>query len=345
MINYLSVIIDRDADAELVEAVRREISGNVSGDVFTSLEAASFTGMMLADEEILIQHLPFFQQRFGYIALIQVVGAISGSLLQGMIIVSAASATLIAVVAGIYTMRFGALAVFGMMLLMPYLSVINAGRSLSPDAPAALFFLLFASAIGRRPVVACLLGGIMVSIRPDYIVFATMLVAMAFFFKRIQLKNAVLSILLAVLALAYSKLGFEGYSHLKLFHYTLISLDMFPATMTVSTDIGDYVRAYIGGVYGIVFGEYMLLYVLIVTVIFCCRGALKDNEELLLGLAAVAMIAVHFLLLPAGFDRFYVAPHVLIALALLARATGSSTFSSDLQKSHQSTSFADKKRS
>lgn len=324
MINYLSIIFsnEHEENNHVTELVREEIAEHTSEQVLKRLEASEFTGMLLSDEEALRQHMPFFESRFGYIALVQFMSHITGSLLSSMILIGAGSAALITLFTGLYMVRFGILSVSIAMLAIPYLGVIDVGRTLSPDAPAILLFLAFIFSLGRSGLLPMLLAASMISMRADYIVFATIIVLVMYSYRHINLKMAFSGLILAIVVFTCSKLFFNGYSHLKLFHYTLIKLENYPKDMAVSSNIRDYFKAYFGGFYGVVFGKYFVMYLLLIGPIISSIRRSGQDFDLHLGLAAMMMIATHFVLFPAAFDRFYVAPHILIFITLLTTSMG-----------------------
>ncbi|MFC2967586.1 hypothetical protein [Acidimangrovimonas pyrenivorans] len=295
---------------------------------------SSYREIVAQEPGALEQQLPFYSIRVVYVGLTWGLGNIVGSFSRATILVSAAAAASIVFMFGLHFLRYQSKLVF---VLAPPLIAFTGARSLgtlsTADGVAALGAIgLLLAVMNKRWWTSFVLLAAMPFFRTDFLLLS--IVCGAYILLKEKKVQVLAPVLLSIISYFAINFYFHNYGYLTVFNFTLISsANPYPASMPISTDWIDYLKAYYHGSGRLVFstGFYLLAFsgALVAILNYSTyrsreaeslpeatmqigRGGLSDMY-----LISSLFVFFHFLLFPAAAWRnYFVAVWVALAVVL-----------------------------
>jgi hypothetical protein len=315
LIGYIASALSNSGQTGIAlhDATYAELQKAIPPDQFDLLTGSSaYVRGVFQDPEALEQQLPFYRIRSLYILGLQLVSLVTHSLAQASHVISAVSATALALVtAAQLSSRTSDLPVyvFGAALItILYLGAVPQLARLS--TPDALFSLAALSALvlfNRSRTVALVIIAFLPLIRTDAIVLSALLLVLLWAERdRKLLHYAALAV--SVLLYAVLNAAYGNYGHLALFNFTFISGQRtpYPETLQIARDPAVYIDVYLRRS-----AEMLTRWV---PWILLAAGAGVGTTRLRRGhigpearlvLVCIGYVLLHFLAFPMGAARHY----------------------------------------
>lgn len=292
---------------DLRKVTYSEIQSITSAALFNELTTSSpYRKTVYENSESLQQQMPFYTIRVAYLWMMKITSKIFG--------ISTAQSTYV------ISSLFVALSVFllfclfkpqniWLALVFPIIILFSGFQELAtlstPDSVAAFFVITTVLFFQKnRYFLTLFLLTLIPFIRTDFIIFAV-IVAFLWFLKRQKLKALALMIPPALAYLYINSSNFN-YGYLKIFNFTLISIDPFPATMEIKTNLSPYIQAYITGFTKLIRHKHFIVY--IAYLVFWLKYVRPKNIQRYNEQAFIifGFLSFHMVLFPAYFERFFV---------------------------------------
>lgn len=279
----------------------RKISGQ---EPFHRLVAGPYRRGVYHSYKALEQQIPFYDIKIGYIFVLWLLSCFSGSISESTILVSSVSSGLLVLIASLFVKKkLGNISVFVPVLLVSA-GILSLARASTPDSIAALAGFACVLLAEKRPKFCFLVIPLLSLIRPDYIIFAVLLLIVL----HIKTKDTVFVALSAAASLGiYVSLGMilKSYSYPLLFNFSFISYPVpFPKALQISHRLSNYFNVYVGAMPVILQSYFYVNLICFCAAIF--RIKIGDNSfHHSITLAVILYAAAHFVLFPALDTRFY----------------------------------------
>jgi len=327
MVFYVGAAMGIDAaPSGLHELTFDELRSHVPPQRFSDLvEKSEYRARIYEDPRAFADNLRFYRIRPLYVGMIRALHELGLDYVFACHLISALAA---AATFWLFAWAAPGNSLLPRALLAPLLALalglVNVGRMAMPDALSALFFFGAALLILRRhTTVALLLLVTSVTVRTDNIIFCGMLVAYLRFLAPVEHRIANRSFATAaaasaVLYLTITLLG-ENYGWSTVFYHSFIEkLTRIDGPASVS--LADYCMALRACIAHALDFQGFLLGTVLIAAVWVFREGLRDRASpvlLHLALLSGAYVALHFLLFPVTWYRFFVCQYLLIALAAL----------------------------
>lgn len=228
--------------AALAERSYADVQAEIGEARFDTLLSGRYGEIVRHDPAALEQQLPFYTIRMGYVWAMEAAHRLGLDYARATYVLSAFfQALAVLLLAGIAG-RVGVSlwAVPGVAFLANFGELAQLS---TPDAMTCCVSLAAIYCAARRSAWAYLFAAALPLVRTDFLLFALPLFLFLFVHdrRRLALVGA-----LTALALYIGNNALNGnYGYRVIFHFTLIGLDPYPATMAVSSDPADYLHAYL----------------------------------------------------------------------------------------------------
>lgn len=332
VVGYVAATYHEDGQrgADLSERTYADLRRSMPEAAFRGITSGDYAAAVYRDPEALAQHMPFYRIRLVYLQIVKgVAGALSVSRTQACVITSAVFAALGTLLLGtIY--RKTMLPILGFPLLLFVAGLVQVARLATPDALTCFAALWLVQLLMQAPAqVGRALPGLLLvalpAIRTDFVLLSLLLAAYMAYRSRSERWLAGVSAALALGVYALVNAHSQNYGWLKVFHFTLIQIDPYPAQLVVSRNPMDYIRAYQTGLLAFIGQAPFVVY--LAAAYLCIRpvatGRMPGGQPALregLVMALVAFVALHLMLFPVYWDRFFVFCFPLCILFVAERA-------------------------
>lgn len=318
MIGYVASALHRDGyqGESLLLRTYSVVKTEVSEAVFNELTQGEYRDTVSKDPEALTQQLPFYSIRVIYVELIRLMHSFGMNYAKATYIISAISAFIaMFILAGICSHQ--RIPLFAAPFVAFSAGLFEIARISTPDALATLVALAAIYLLLKEKYLPVVMNAALLPlIRTDYIILSFLLCAIIYFYDK---KRSALSGLALALIFYFCVNEIHGnYGWLTIFNFTLINITPYPEFMKPSKDLLLYVYAYIRGFQQLINHRHFIIYGITAFVITKTLPLSKDDKNLhALLIIPLCFSALHFILFPAYFARFYVFPVSLIIIWLI----------------------------
>lgn len=292
---------------ELRQATYKDIREVVPQEVFNELTTSSPYRTTVSSNPIsLEQHMPFYTIRMGYLmAASAATKALNITAAQSTYLVSSFFAGLCVIVLGL---MFNPTHRWWLILFTPpalFLSGLPEIATLStPDSMAAFLALVAWYLYSKNHQWRALLPlTLLPLVRTDFIIVSGILGIFSLLNKR----HAQATLYLVIPTLIYFSVNRinSNYGYLKIFNFTLINIDPFPASMQIQTTATPYLKAYVDGFKAFIGHKHFVIFTLYGLSWFKYirpqnNSALNQQVGMISG-----FVLLHMLLFPAYYQRFF----------------------------------------
>lgn len=282
--------------------------------------AGAYHSAIFADPAALMAQIPFYATRILQLILAQGLAWLGVAPISALHVINGLAITLSWLLLA-HWLKPTKSSHWALLLLIFVLSgAISIGRSVTPDALTTLVALLAFLACLQRHTLAWLAVLILPLVRTDYVILAGLLCLWQLWQTR-QWRWVFIAMLSGVVMLAVNHwAGHYGYRIIM--QFTLLDAAPFPQVMPITWGMREYPGFIVSGLRELASGTAIWLVLFSGAFVMLSKGRMSDESRCILGLIA-AFFIVHFLVFPAGFQRFYV-PCTLIVMGLLWRAMATS---------------------
>ncbi|WP_374079899.1 hypothetical protein [Bdellovibrio bacteriovorus] len=289
----------------LHKATYSEIQSEAPPNLYHDLtEANNYRQTVARSSESLSQHLPFYSIRAAYVSLIRFSSWFFNiSSTHAIIILSSifAGASL-----AILLTAFNLNSVF--ISLLCTLIAIAAGFSeistlATPDSMAATLSLALIFTYRKRPNIATLIAISLPLVRTDFIILSG-LIAFCLFLQGQRLRPATIALCSFSAYLTVNNV-YSNYGYLKIFNFTLLEINPFPAQMKIEENWLPYVKAYYNGFASFLKSKHFLVYIAYFAFWFKVirrKRIQASNEQVFI---VLSFTLLHMLFFPAYYERFF----------------------------------------
>lgn len=289
----------------------------VSPSRFTMLsEAGAYHSAVHNDPNALLAQVPFYATRILLLTMAQGLYLFGIEPIQALHLVNACAITLLWILMAQWVLPKHTSSWWLLLLLFALAGAVSLGRTVTPDALSAL--VAFAS------IKACLskhrlawLGPLLLPLaRTDYVLLSG-LICLWQFWQHKQWKWVLVAAISG--SIMWSLNNWAGhYGYRIIMQFTLLDAVAFPAQMPITWSLADYPSFLWLGIRELASGTALWL-VLAGTVYAKFRKLTFSSDEKSVLVVIGLFTAVHFLIFPAGFQRFYVGC-VLLVIGAIWRA-------------------------
>ncbi|GAB3382898.1 hypothetical protein [Azotobacter armeniacus] len=305
---------------ELKAAVYEDVLNEVGGKEFSVLtgggEYGKYRAMVYQDPQALEEQIPFYSIRLLYLAAIKFLYFLGGSYSYASCLASTLFASLcVLAVSGILAQQ--RIPQIFLPVILVFSGLPDVGRYATPDSLACLFSLGLVFFFLKKNTFSLVLAALLPLVRTDFILLSLLFAVAAYWF--LPRKWVVLSAGVAVvLYVAVNKVN-GNYGYLTIFNFTFLGFDPYPASMKISTDVGEYAGIYAKGLAQAVLHPHFLAYFLALVSLlngFWARGRLDEVDCILI--VSAVFVVCHLALFPAYWDRFFLFS-VIVALVYMIK--------------------------
>lgn len=298
--------------AALAERTYADVTAEIGPERLDKLLSGPYGETVRRDPASLEQQLPFYTIREGYVATMEILHRIGIDYARSSYLISAVCQALAVLLIGAIALQLGvpAWTIPGIVLIANYGEL---AQTSTPDAMACALTLAATWLAMRRSIWALVLAVALPLVRTDFVLFSALLAGV--FFWQGRRGSAVIGLAGAVAAYLLNNALNAGYGYLTVFHFTLIGLDPYPATLVVSTNPADYIAAYVRMFKTLMKSPHVVIYFIAACIAFAHRRVLfggvgragevdRMAAQLLLVVPALFTLA-HLVLLPIYTERYF----------------------------------------
>lgn len=298
--------------AALAERTYADVTAEIGPERLDKLLSGPYGETVRRDPASLEQQLPFYTIREGYVATMEILHRIGIDYARSSYLISAVCQALAVLLIGAIALQLGvpAWTIPGIVLIANYGEL---AQTSTPDAMACALTLAATWLAMRRSIWALVLAVALPLVRTDFVLFSALLAGV--FFWQGRRGSAVIGLAGAVAAYLLNNALNAGYGYLTVFHFTLIGLDPYPATLAVSTNPADYIAAYVRMFKTLMKSPHVVIYFIAACIAFAHRRVLfggvgragevdRMAAQLLLVVPALFTLA-HLMLLPIYTERYF----------------------------------------
>ncbi|WP_349572894.1 hypothetical protein [Azotobacter salinestris] len=323
LIGYVASLYKADGleGRALKDAVYGEVLDKVGDEDFSRLtggdEFGGYRAAVYQDPQALEEQIPFYSIRPLYLAAMKFMGVLGEPYASAAYMASALFGALSVLVASGILARQRIPQVFLPVMLI-FAGVFGVARQASPDSLACLLSLGLMFCFLQRSAFSLLLAALLPLARTDFILLSLLFAVVAsWFFPR---KWVALSAGVALALYVAVNQASGNYGYLTIFNFTLLGFDPYPASMRISTDIGEYARAYATGLAQAVLHPHFLVYFLAALSLLNGYRAGRRLDELDCTLIlALAFVICHLALFPLYLERFFLFPALVSLIYVIER--------------------------
>lgn len=289
----------------------------VSPDRFAMLtEAGSYHSAIHGDPHALMAQVPFYATRVLLLSMARGLSALGMEPIQALHLINAGAMTLLWLLLARWVAPLQKSSWWLLLLMFALAGAFSLGRTVTPDALSAL--IAFAS------VLVCIskhrlawVGPLLLPLaRTDYVLLAGLLCLWQFWQSK-QLRWLIVAGLSGAIMLGLNHwAGHYGYRIIM--QFTLLDAVAYPSHMVITWGLADYPAFVLGGLRELASGT--AFWLVLASLIYARARRLRfTSDELSILWLVLIFFLMHFLVFPAGFQRFYVGC-VLLVLGTVWRA-------------------------
>lgn len=308
VIGYVSAALSPEINnSEILHSKTFEdIRSSVTSDQFRELtDANEYRQKVSSDPSSLYQHLPFYSIRYLYNSSVRWASEASPlSLTEATYYLSAFWGALCLFILYFFLARKTFIDAFIAVSIIAYAGVYQTSRLSSPDTMAAFFTLVILLLYfkGRKETILFLT--LLPLIRTDFVILSG-LIAICEMYKK-KFISATSSVVAPLASFYLVNFLNQNYGFLKIFNFTLIKIDPYPANLEIEKTLTPYLQAYFNGATQLVTHRHFVLYVAAFLIWYWKLRFQKNrkNDELIF--IVLGFVAIHMAIFPAYFERFFV---------------------------------------
>lgn len=306
MIAYVASAYKSDglSSLDLLEATYSDVENEVGEEKFSAMTTGNYRADVYQDYRSLEQQLPFYTPRVLYIALIKVAGIFGLSYSVGTYFISSLFACASVLVVAVMLRQFCA-PIFMLPFIVIFSGLLQLSRLSTPDAMSCFFALLALSIFlsGRSYYLA--LAAVFPLVRTDFFILSILLAILGFFSGR-RFASTLATTVAVIFYLGVNKL-MGNYGWLTIFNFSLIDRSPYPADMTMSNSLIDYIRPYFSAGWNLLNHSHGVIYVLsLYNLFYLARNAeFKITSKHWALLVSLMFVVLHLVAFPAFYDRFF----------------------------------------
>jgi len=262
------------------------------------------------------EFLPCFAIRPVYNQLLFLISRVSG-LTRATILLAVVPYFLLGVLVFYWARRYasaGFAAIFSLLLmLMP--PIASLGRTTISDALSVFTAALAVYLIFEKEQDAAGIGLLLLSIfvRTDNVILASLVFAALWWMKKLKFwQTAVLGIFAATCVVFINRMAGD-YGLAMLYYRNFVDTPIAPAEMVVHFSKSDYLRAFREHLPSVL-GGWVLAFLLLAVI-----GYQRRSRLTILSAIGLAYIALHYILLPNWWERWFVVAYIPMSLSACAR--------------------------
>jgi hypothetical protein len=315
------------------EVVHRETYRLVRSDVpesrFQEFVATSYRRGIFQNPQYLIQQLPFYKIRPGYVGVLRVLHAVGIDPVAATVGISIVCYVGICLILWFWIGRMvsGPAQVACAACLALSQPLLEAGGLTTPDALSSLFILLalFLFVEFDQIVVASLLLLGSLLIRTDNFITCVLFAALLFYRARHSAvwKRALAlgygCVAMLVVAVCHHAAANYGWS--TTIYHSFIDALLDPAKATHPLSLRAFCKIVVGGAASIRYSSIGLCMLLFTCALFLRRPPVQDRDKLRMRVAQLmlASVLIHVAIFPVFRDRFFVAQYLIVCLVSACR--------------------------
>lgn len=287
-----------------------------------------FRETVFSDHSALEQISLYYHGRLGYITLAQFLVACGLGDLQALMFLSAASAAAIAFIVGFTISGLNVASFILVFALLSLCHVFDVARLVTPDALAAALAISVAILLRRQEigvamaVVILALCCALVLVRADFSIFV-MIFLVVRMSRDVKKVRWLVGCVMCIAAYGLVMTQFPSYGYWALFYHTFVEPLPYPENGYPTLSISEIAWEYFTGGWTLTSNSaFVVLGAGVITLLGVylnggrakIDGASVDRHTMM---GSLLFVAAHFVLFPSGYYRFYVAPLVLVSIALV----------------------------
>lgn len=328
MIGYIAAVKSFEtSDPATIHAFTYDsLRRSVSADEYRALTTGPFRGAVASSPEALAEQTPFYRIRplyNGLVYLLHRAGVDIGFATHLLAGLGVALGVLL-----LYVAARGAVAPPLLFALPPLAMIFGAfevARLSTPDGLAYLALVLAALLFLRRRFLALyLFAPLCLGLRTDLILFTLPLMLLIAAGARERRRGALIAAGLSVAVAVGIGLVWKAPGWSTLLHFTFVHSDLNPLSSATGVTVREYADILKEGLKSLLYKKPFLLYLIAAgySLWLIPPTALRSGRALaspaaVLALTGMVFAGAHFLLFPVAWIRFFAAPQLLGALALL----------------------------
>jgi len=319
MIGYVASAYRADGfrGEELRRKTYADLAAAVPAATYQLLTTDPYRSTVATDPKSLEQQLPFYTIRPLFVQTVRGVGKLFDSYATSARIVSTLCCALMMLVIAQLLMHWG-VSIAMLPLVAITAGVVDLSRYITPDAMAGLLLLLCVLFDTRRAYrLAAAVCVVLPLARTDFAIFSILYAT-----TRWMAGQGRLALLVAaaavVLSLIVNKLA-GNYGWLTIFNFALIAITPYPAQLVPSTDPAQYARPYLTALVDLTSHAQFVPYAIAAWLVARLPSPRLRADVWLWVLLPAAFVLAHLVLFPAYFERFFVAPAVVVTIWLLGQ--------------------------
>ncbi|MGB2691577.1 MAG: hypothetical protein WBC96_03690 [Thermodesulfobacteriota bacterium] len=282
--------------------------------------------VMSTDPEAFYQQLPFYQIRVIYIALVYLVSELGVNIFLATNLIST-----ISLILGLWILLFAFKPYINNYLLysIPFFflafGLIEVAKLGTPDGLAFLMVTIIAYLFTRIHWSILIIIPISILVRTDLIIYAVLILGYLLIYYKAWRYLTIASILSSALIYYLVNQYFGNYGWMTVFYFSFIEPITHPADFTIQISLIEFLKSYKVGIVSMLFNPPFLVYIAI-TILSLFLLAKSQGRNLYekrtfnlmryISLSSFLYIAIHFLLYPSIWNRFFIGQYML-GLAIL----------------------------
>ena len=279
---------------------------------------------MATKPELFTQQLPFYEIRPLYTLSILLISKFGVNIFAATYVMS-----LFSTVLGIFLLllTFKSKIHMGLLYILPFFlmffGILSTAKLSTPDAMVFLSLSIFIYLFSKEKVMPLLIIiPIFVLVRTDMIIFNFIaLVIISFLYKDCIVKSF-LSFLMTIALYLFINHYFHNYGWSTIFSMTLLERVSNPADVNFTVSVIDYIHAFTRGVYTSLDDRAFLGFISVVAssliLMRTFTKSFSDNKEIwAYTVIPILYVAIHFVLFPVPWDRFFIGFYIMASIAML----------------------------
>jgi hypothetical protein len=307
--------------AELQNKTVQDIKDSVSEKKFkTYCEGSEFWTTVLTDPKSLQQIVPLYAMRIVYIDLMRFVHSFGATYTMASIQVSAFFGALSVIVLALIIVKIN-LSIAMLPLVILATNLLGVAQLPSPDTLACFFALLSIYLLMIESRMIFLISVFMPLARTDLIVLSGLLMLYLFFnspYKNKPKLTVIISMTLSIVAFVLANKLHGNYGLLNLFNNHHIHPSPYPADITISSSLKDYILPYIRLIRDTLASWHTVIYLISTTILLYSKRNGYDIKYLYpLFLIPFSYVLLHIMLFPTYYERYFIFSILLMLLGII----------------------------
>ena len=264
-----------------------------------------------SDPESLEQQLPFYKIRIIYLGIIGLLSYFTTTVSYATILASSICGSILIIIIGVILLKLR----ISFILVFPAVAfgsgLVTFARFPTPDTLAALLAILALVLIEKKRILALSIIAILPLARTDYIIISV-LVMLHLVINHGKLLNYLYFLISFILYLFINQ-TVNNYGYFTVFNFTLIpnELKPYPAKMILSTNLNDYLIAYVRGFVRFYASVYITIYLIAIGALIHCVKLRILMEWKNVVIISLLFVSLHFMAFPAALVRNYILANII----------------------------------